>query len=983
MKHKSLFLGLLLLMASITNVYAGTKWKQITSLSMLSKDDVIQLVIRDGGSNVLRSYSLIYKECYENGNKYVAPLAGGGPTNEVSFDKYKKYAYKIADMDMVNHTFLFQSVENSSYYLYLGAPNGTVNVNKYNCNQSYLPTYCRTSGSLSTEGFQWKLTEVGSGCFMLSNNRSDGPASGGTKGYYANGFLGYTSSQTYQMGGYADMYAVPSYSCYSECFVNQIELEQQMDAVKKNMTSSSVNQEFSNTARFAGAWMIYKLMDAYTATFNAGEHGTINENPSTVISNDVLYPWPLVTPATGFIHTGWKDENGEDAVAQYDLQGLVNLTGDGHTFTATYLQEEPITPMYWKENAIILSYLGNATTIETKVCTTDAANPYVGGVYSATTSNSTTSTDGVLELNVATGALLANAGKKLVLTFKDGEGNVIGVNALTIPTIITGTKSWSAMSIPSTADVVILNGGTLNVDAAATCHDITISGGAKLVVPNTKSLTAHVINMQGGALENGEYKFRYPQLVANGSINTADNIINYDYLVNTDQYYSLVLPYNVSTEDIKYALTGKSPIFGIQTYDGFKRLDGKSSGWETLVDANNMEPHQLTAGTGYTFFGVPAVVKINGVRLRKNYDLFRFPMTVDLTDGETADGGKRTIAVTPHGKDEANIKPNDKGWNLVGNPYLATINGVDGLGSTDGIGLLEDDGDGYSWTGDVRYVVIPKDNGLDYDQREAANTPLPAFKNFFVQIGNGDALEFTLAKRVQSAPVRMLEAQPIRREVMTGIVLSDATQSDKMGMLIGEGFTDAYEINADLQKWMNSKLNIYAVSAAAGGNLAYIAIDSLTAANNVQVGFTAPATGNYTISMDQERYANTDIQALYLTDTQTGNVTNLLYNDYVFASNKGTFNTRFLLACQLMTRTTPTDLQTMSNGKAFATSDNGILHLHRLPINAHVMITNMAGQLIHDATAMEETTTLAIPQGLYTVRIVGNEGEQTIQTIVR
>lgn len=971
MKHKSLFLGLLLLMASITTLQAGKAWKPIQSLEQLQANDVIQLVMKDGGENPTNKYALCVQFVSYNGNQYLGALKPMATSTTES--SYKDYALVVIPTQDGWYKLQVHSSATyaKNYYLNTGVGNNNQpDLNKYNftgpysCQVHFRDSYVEASGS-------WKFTDLGNGCFRLSNKRDA----------YQPGFLGMASATTFSSGYNVSNAKTPSYTQYIECLVNQFAENKTLDQCRQNLGNSE-NATYSSTARFAGAWKIYKLVETYTATFNAGEHGTIDGNASKTIT-DVLYSWPVVTPTTGFIHTGWQDENGADAVAQYDIQGLVNLTEGGHTFTATYLQAESITPMYWKENAIILSYLGGATTIETKVCTTDAANPYVGGVYSATTSNSTTSTDGVLELNVATGALLANAGKKLVLTFKDGEGNVIGVNALTIPTIITGTKSWSAMSIPSTADVVILNGGTLNVDAAATCHDITISGGAKLVVPNTKSLTAHVINMQGGALEGGQYKFRYPQLVANGSITTTNNKINYDYLVNTAQYYSLVLPADVSTADIKYALTGKNPIFGIQTYDGANRLDGKSSGWETLVDANNMTTATLTAGTGYTFFGVPAVVTLpSGERVRKNYDLFRFPMTVDLSLGETANDGKRIIVVTPYGKDQENVKPNDKGWNLVGNPYLATINGVDGL-TSNGIGLLEDDGDGYSWTGDVRYVVIPKDNGLDYDQREAANTPLPAFKNFFVQIGDGDALEFTLTDRAQSAPARMLEARPVHREVMTGIVLSDATQSDKMGMLIGEGFTDAYEINADLQKWMNSKLNIYAVSAAAGGDLAYIAIDSLTAANNIQVGFTAPATGNYTICMDQERYANTDIQALYLTDTQTGNVTNLLYNDYVFASNKGTFNTRFLLACQLMARTTPTDLQTMSKGNAFATSNNGILHLHRLPINSHVMITNMAGQLIQDATAMEETTTLAIPQGLYTIRIVGNEGEQTIQTIVR
>lgn len=464
------------------------------------------------------------------------------------------------------------------------------------------------------------------------------------------------------------------------------------------------------------------------------------------------------------------------------------------------------------------------------------------------------------------------------------------------------TAQWEVSSeMVRNATIIIRNGAVLtvsenNVDQQLHCQTIIIEAGGKMVIPVGTYITSDQLIMQGGDSVGASYLFLFPQLVVNGTLTLTNGTVYYDYLLNKKQQYALSLPATVTIADITYA-DGVAAVFNrdfyLMQYNGATRAQGQS-GW-TYLDGTTT---QLQVGKGYTIFASPQYYQLpNGTMVQHTFSRLRLPMTVGTSFTEST----RNISVFSYPSQTG--KDNDAGWNLVGNPYLATYGNVGGL-TSNGIGLLTLQSDGsYKWTGTQRYVVIPSSNGRAYYSQLAAKAAFTAFANFFVQIGAGDALSMPLANRAQNVPTRML-ANNEEDEIATGIVLSNATTSDYVGILLGDNFSENYEINADLQKFgHNSGVNAYAYMD--NEELAFVAVDKNFAANAIPIGYVAPTTGQYTFAID-ETYDTPSVSGLLLYDSQEKVTTNLLHDNYSFTTAQGINNTRFSLS--VITRTTPTNL---------------------------------------------------------------------------
>jgi len=381
--------------------------------------------------------------------------------------------------------------------------------------------------------------------------------------------------------------------------------------------------------------------------------------------------------------------------------------------------------------------------------------------------------------------------------------------------------------------VHVLNNGILTIsentqDTQLVLDSLCIYGGGKVVVPTDCYLSVkHIILLGGDSVQN-QYLYRYPQLVVNGHLH-CDAPIYYDYLLEGSTYYTLALPHNVDVQSVTYT-DDSSVLLSLGQYDGAARASGMN-GWYSTQSRN------LIRGNGYI---VNASSKANS-----KYSRVRFPMNIDLSDGESECA---SIAVSAYPSQTG--KDNDAGWNLIGNPYLANYTAPNGFSGDNGIGLLQEDGKGgYEWIGNLRYVVLPGDDGATYRSVLASAAVLPAFKNFFVQIGEGDALTFPLANRAQSAPMRKQTGSTAMESVLFQFILSakDSNQIyDQYGVLVGD-YTEAYDFNADLAKWHNSQLDVY--MPIGDYELAYAAI-SEQMAQLVPLSISASVAGVYTMQMD-------------------------------------------------------------------------------------------------------------------------------------
>lgn len=566
--------------------------------------------------------------------------------------------------------------------------------------------------------------------------------------------------------------------------------------------------------------------------------------------------------ASAFIGWATTAEKATNRTVDYLPGAYYNPTQD-ITLYAVFAYIPEYTVLEWSANSVTIETAEPVTAFQTQVgdkSETDAA--YVDkNIYQLSTPD------------------LSNAaGQTLTITF-EGQDVTIGSVCITIPTIVTSDVSSTSLSLTNTSDIVVLNNAKLTMAEEETVNNVTIMGGGKLVVPENVMLIANHIYLKGGhasATNYQTYEYVYPQLAVKGELHVKSDTIFYDYLLNKKQQYTFAVPMPVKRSDIK-AANGEDVTFKVAEYDGAVRAQG-GNGWG-YTDASTFEP-----GKGYTIFATPLkVTNPAGKLVSQYYVTVRMPMVI--IDGTYSENESRSIQVTEYPSD---INPTLSSWNLVGVPFMCNYSGT----------LTINDQT-------QEYVTIPDDKGTSYINYETDDdeTILPAFKNFFVQAAATGSLVFDNANRQTSAPWRRMEN--LSDTYRTGIILSQGDLSDRVGLLLGDIYTDEYEINADWDKWMNAELSAYAI--VGGNNLAYAAIDHDMAAKEIPIGYKTTQAGACTFSLNS-KYDASLVQAVWLTDYETGDVTNLLWDEYVFTTKATTDNTRFALTIIPAQRQTPTDI---------------------------------------------------------------------------
>ena len=503
--------------------------------------------------------------------------------------------------------------------------------------------------------------------------------------------------------------------------------------------------------------------------------------------------------------------------------------------------------------------------------------------------------------------LESNPAKTLTIT-NSGE-----VAMKTIPVIISrGTKSISeapfstlGRAVYNHTDLVVRDGAVLTVngtEAENKFYDVTIYPTAKISVPATNTngaenkLGVHSLTFFGGIDEiydGSAYtvnKYGVPELSLKGKFGTK-TVTKIDYVmrVNLDQMYQMGVPYDVNLSDITYwdgtAMTLGTDLY-VSAYDGQARANKESKTW---IWEEDFDPATLKAGVGYTISAEPQ----SGVG--NDYSIIRMPMTSNVPANATE--GEKTVPVAAYNNTKGEtISDNHKGWNYLSNPYMVSISG----GEADSklvVGYLQETGTGpWEWVNDsYRYVTIPFDNGTDYYQQKWTAATLKPFKSFFLQIGTSGDLSFSLASR-QNMPA--LYNQRKVREIEFEIILDDDTRQDHTGFLIAETFSQAYEINADLEK-MESSMSVYSLTG--GYKLAYNALCPDDIKEDIPVGYVTNKAGSFTFMLD-ERSDIAGIEHIWLTDHEigAGYTIDLTEDTYSFAVEKaGRNDTRFTLRIEL------------------------------------------------------------------------------------
>lgn len=584
----------------------------------------------------------------------------------------------------------------------------------------------------------------------------------------------------------------------------------------------------------------------------------------------------------------------------------------------------------WKSNAVQFMYLGNPTyTAEVEIEGVNKASAQALG-------SALKIDHGVYEIAVSD--LMSNPNKQMHIIIKNGVSE-IGRKAVTIPLMTNSATTVNAARTAASinkgdcsgVDLVVL-GNVLTADDA-TAHEfnsVTVYGGAKLSV--TGKLTTKKMYLRAGsvtATTKGAspvtaYNYVYPQVYVGSSstLTINENIINFDYLTNYDQYFGVAFPHTLTIdknnifypEDI-YGSAAKTGSYLLRVFDSQIRATSGAVDdvWVDVETGSTAMPKQTmtTRGLGYYVLLPPRKVSVNGgANTRQKYGIQRMKLSVASAAAlTTAENSNATIAVTAYSASSIV----NTGWWMLGNPYMASLG--TGTGDADRVGgasitvgSIGTNAQGqYEWkSSSIRYVTVPDDGAGDtYDQRRVIDYDFPAFKPFYVQVGTSGDVTFSYASRNSAAPAR-ISNNNMPQEINVAVALSTATYGDTTYLLVGDGFSDEYEIGDDLMKMPHANVSLFTIGSTY--DLFANALNKQSAENGVPVGYTAPSAGYYLFS-HVENAESAWLEHLWLEDKETGAKVDLLDAPYEFETTAGTNKTRFVLFAVLKKNSeTPTDI---------------------------------------------------------------------------
>lgn len=523
-------------------------------------------------------------------------------------------------------------------------------------------------------------------------------------------------------------------------------------------------------------------------------------------------------------------------------------------------------------------------------------------------------------------------GELLYIDWLDDGDNIIGGSQVTIPWIIATNSVMGEIDNIQAHwkdwEVHVLPGITLEADGnsfsaasnMAKINTLEIYPGATVKV-TSGTLDVSSLMLRNGWTRAGTKKYDVARLYIQAPVPAEDiaganltvSKAYADWYIDFDQYYPVAVPWSVTTSDMSYKNSNSTAQAGVKMryYDGASRATygqagvGEGANWKEysrVVEAKTYKyPATLDPGLGYAM----TAKRPTG----KAFSIIRMPLTIPSASwttsgeqGEVSSVHKDQVTITAHGVGED--KPAyTLGWNFIANPYMSIYQGP----------ITHSVDDDY----DVEYVNIPDIDFKNYGQYPvgALGRKLLPSSGFFIQAAATGTLTFGTTSRKPSAPsYRKEETTPVVSKQKAYIVLNNEDEDDMMGLVISEKYTDAYEINADLEKLLGDGNSLKTYMRYGDMNMAYVAINSALAQEWIPVTVQLPEGSEYTFSLHEASVVD-ELEGVYLIDYAAGNViTNLLDDNYSFGSAPGTISGRFAINAIVGEHNTPTGIDVINGG---------------------------------------------------------------------
>ena len=473
------------------------------------------------------------------------------------------------------------------------------------------------------------------------------------------------------------------------------------------------------------------------------------------------------------------------------------------------------------------------------------------------------------------------------------------------PVVYDGTGNFS----PNTTSIKIETNTTLKTDLEV-CSCI-INPGVTLTVPENKTLTINqniTVGAGGKLLLENNASFLQTSVAADAYTGDFESFVMQRNTTPVRRYDFTCWSTPVNRPS-GFTLHDVSPLTLADKYYSFN----PSTGWK--ISYNGVLP--MEAGMGYI------------VRAPQTYDINTAAVYSATFTGKPNNG---TINITA----EANKNI------LVGNPYPSAVDAKKFINENKALGV--DVGSLYFWThnsppvnsipGDKKYYYNTADYAVfnltgSTESNSGANNKKPsgyiaAAASFFIK-PNGTDIRFTNSMRVDGKNDQFYKITEKNEEGKNRLWLNFAnTEGAFKQLLIGylDGATNERDYNYDGPTISgNAYVDFYSINDTNKLTIQGRALP-FDDSDLVPLGYVSKIVGDFTISID-EADGLFDTQAVYLEDKNTGKITDLRAENYTFATEKGTFDDRFVLRYTNKTLGTG-DFENIENGLLVSVKDKAI-----------------------------------------------------------
>ena len=387
------------------------------------------------------------------------------------------------------------------------------------------------------------------------------------------------------------------------------------------------------------------------------------------------------------------------------------------------------------------------------------------------------------------------------------------------------------------------------------CPDVNIVGQGSLKVNGTRKMALGDVYYE----TNGNDVAQTAQLWSNCDSISIEGALDAGYYVTKNRWYFISLPFNFRPADIAVP---EGAQYALRRYDGGARAtSGTGQSWTDVE-----EDETVAAGTGFIF--------------QASQDgWYSFHALDDAAKQYVAANKEFAKALAANPSDVAD----DRGWNLVGNPYQTYYN-IHRLNFTAPITLWNTGSRTYE-----AYSIIDDDVALQPGQA------------FFVQCPDEvESISFPLEGRQLTADIESQTAtRPMgpghdgTQRLLLDLSIGSGDMADRTRVVLNDAAEETYETACDAAKFMSDATDVPQLYSLGADGTRYAINERPEGDGKVRLGFRAGSDGSYTLRLTRHEGCHA-----WLTDLKTGTTADLAATDYHFTAEAGTDETRFVLAVE-------------------------------------------------------------------------------------